>query len=76
MLQPLGPQCLSSQFDLETQLRWRPRNNHRLRLWDLCETVMLLFVFLVFLVFALVNIVQTGAAFTCGEEQVKKTRLQ
>lgn len=62
---PLGPQRLSSQFDLESQLWRRPRNHDRLGLRGLGEAVVLPLVLLVFFVLPLVNAVQARAAFTC-----------
>lgn len=63
---PLGPQCLSSQFDLESKLwRWRrPRNHNWLGFRGLGKAVVLPLVLLVFFVFPFVNAVQAGAAFT------------
>jgi len=62
---PLGPQRLSSQFDLESEL-WRgPWNHHRLGLRGLIEAVVLPLVLLVLFVFPLVNAVQARAAFSC-----------
>lgn len=55
---PLGPQRLSSQFDLESELWRRPRHHDRLGLRGLIEAVVLPLVLLVFFVFPLVNAVQ------------------
>lgn len=68
---PLGPQRLSSQFDLESELRRRPRNHYGLGLRGLGEAVVLLLVLLVFLVFPLVNAVQARAAFTCRGQGIR-----
>lgn len=76
---PLGPQCLSSQFDLEPQLRGRPRHRDRFGLRGFNKAVVLPLVLLVFFVLPLVKTVQTGVAFICrGRMQLKslKERLR
>lgn len=66
---PLGPQRLSPQLYLESELWRRPRDHDGLGLRGLSEAVVLPLVLLVFFVFPLVNAVQARAAFTCrGEE--------
>lgn len=55
----LGPQRLPPQFDLQSELGRRTWHHDRLRLRGLCKAVVLLFVLLVFFVFAFVDAVQT-----------------
>lgn len=74
-ISPLGPQSLSSQFDLESELRRRPRHRDGLGLRSLGEAVVLPLVLLVFFVFPLVSVVQTGAI-TCGGAQIKTTKSE
>lgn len=68
LVSPLGPQRLSPQLDLESELWRRPRDHDGLGLRGLGEAVMLPLVLLVFFVFPLVNAVQARAAFTCRGE--------
>ena len=62
---PLGSQRLTSQFDLESELRGRTRNHDGFGLRSLGEAVVLLLVLLVLFVFPLVNAVKSRTAFTC-----------
>lgn len=66
---PLGAQSLTSQLDLESELWWGSGDWEGLGLRGLREVVMLLFVLLVFFVFALVDAVQAGGGLTCRVNQ-------